>query len=84
MYFQEKGGEGEKFFIKNKLMIVLLWEKKKINFIVSNLPANYFIRYQLLLEVILSQTFPNNNCANQHYLEKRAHFPKVFMKYSSI
>lgn len=65
-------------------MIVLLWEQKKMNFIVSHLSANCFIRYQLMLEAILSQTFLNHNCANQHYLEEWAHFPKLFLKYSSI
>lgn len=61
----------------------LLWEKKK-NFIVSYLSEKDSIRNQLMLEAILSQTFLNHNCANQHYLEEWAHFPKVFLKHSSI
>lgn len=78
-----KKGAGMRCLWENKLMIAFLWEKK-INFVVFHLSTNYFIRYQLMLEMILSQTFLNNNCANQHYLEEWAHFLKVFLKYPSI
>lgn len=61
---------GRKIFIRNKSNDCIIVRAEENNFTVSHLSANYFLRYQLMREEILSKTFLNHNCANQHYLEK--------------